>query len=182
MSPLLLDSRDLFKIGLFTITIAAVIFAGGFVFGFQKAETVLLTGSSTRVLELPEKLETTLSEIEPRIPEVRAVGEHIDVDRPDSVAQQASPETVETTEIVMQSAAPVTVKPGLPAEQAVTDASDTSPGVGMPQQQTVAAGNSAASLSGRIAFVRRSISSKGTTVHAMLRRERNSLQNWRVRR
>mgnify|MGYP001822901657 FL=1 len=144
MSPLLLDSRDLFRIGLFTITIASVIFAGGFVFGFQKAETVLVTGSSTRVLELPEKLETTLSEIEPRIPEVRAVGEHIDVDRPDSVAQQTPGETVETTEIVMQSAATVAVKPGSPGKHAIAEiaVADKSSGTDMPEQQSLAAGNS----------------------------------------
>jgi len=140
MSPLLLDSRDLFRIGLITITIASVIFAGGFVFGFQKAESVLITGSSTRVLELPVKLETTLSEIEPRIPEVRAVGEHIDVDRPDSVAQQTSSETVETTEIVMQSAVPVAVKSGSPDEQSIAGTAVAD----KPQNQSLTAGNSAA--------------------------------------
>ena len=36
MSPLLLDSRDLLRIGLVTIPVATAIFAGGFVFGFQK--------------------------------------------------------------------------------------------------------------------------------------------------
>ena len=143
MSPLLLDSRDLFRIGLITITIASVIFAGGFVFGFQKAESVLITGSSTRVLELPEKLETTLSEIEPRIPEVRAVGEHIDVDRPDSVAQQTSAETVETTEIVMQSAVPVAVKSGSPDEQSIAGIAVAD----KPQNQSLTAGNSAAGQS-----------------------------------
>ena len=150
MSPLLLDSRDLFKIGLFTITLVSVVFAGGFVFGFQKAETVLVAGTSTRVLELPEKLETSLSEIQPRIPQVRAVGEHIDVDLPDNAAQQAPADTVEATEIVMQSAAPVSaIKTISPAEHAVAeiavaDRVDISLAADMPQKQSLTDVNYAA--------------------------------------
>lgn len=81
MAPILIDKRDLLKLGFLSILVAATLFSGGVLFGYEKATTIHQAGSEVKILTLPGKL-VEASELEPQPPEVMAAGESIDVDYP----------------------------------------------------------------------------------------------------
>ena len=82
MAPILIDSRDLLKLGFISVLTAFFVFSAGFLFGHQKAASFYLTGSQLEPLFLPEKVASVESDIAPQMPEIIDAGEEIDVDQP----------------------------------------------------------------------------------------------------
>lgn len=82
MAPILIDSRDLIKLGFISVLTAAFVFASGVFFGHQQATAFYLPGSEPAPLALPEKITAIDSDIEPQLPEIIDAGEEIDVDQP----------------------------------------------------------------------------------------------------
>ena len=87
MAPILIDSRDLLKLGLASALVTALVFAAGFFMGHQRAADFYQAGSEVRSLSLPEKTVLAENILETQVPEVIDAGEHIDVDRPETSAQ-----------------------------------------------------------------------------------------------
>ena len=83
MAPILIDSRDLIKLGFISTLTAIFVFSTGFLFGHQQAASFYLTDSVSVPLSLPEKITGINIDIEPQIPESIEAGEEIDVDQPE---------------------------------------------------------------------------------------------------
>ena len=86
MAPILIDKRDLLKLGFLSILVAATFFSGGVLFGYERAVTIHQAGSEVKILTLPEKF-VEASELEPQRPEIMAAGASIDVDYPGSASE-----------------------------------------------------------------------------------------------
>ena len=82
MAPILIDSRDLIKLGLISTLTAFFVFSAGFLFGHQKAASYYIAESQPEALFLPEKVASVENDIAPQVPEVIDAGEEIDVDQP----------------------------------------------------------------------------------------------------
>lgn len=89
MAPLLIDSRDLVKLGFISLLVTLAVFVAGFLSGYQQATIFYATGIETESLLLPKKVAAAESAIEPLSPEVIEAGEDVDVDHP-----KARPEVV----------------------------------------------------------------------------------------
>jgi cell division septation protein DedD len=86
ISPLLIDSRGLLKLG-FSLTLTVVLVFGGGVFvGFQRATTIHSAADDTQVLVLPEQVVVSENSLSAYPPEKVEAGEKIDVDEPESVS------------------------------------------------------------------------------------------------
>lgn len=83
MAPILIDSRDLMKLGFVSALTVFFVFAAGFFSGHQRAESFYLATSELESLSLPEKIASIESDITSQIPETMDVGEEIDVDQPE---------------------------------------------------------------------------------------------------
>jgi cell division septation protein DedD len=83
MAPILIDHRDLVKIGLISLLTITFIFISGFITGFQRAASSNQSGTEIVSLPLPEKVIVAAVAIDPHIPEVIPAGEEIDVDQPE---------------------------------------------------------------------------------------------------
>lgn len=88
MAPILIDSRDLLKIGFISALTAMAVFSVGFLSGHQQAASFYLSGSVQEPLSLPEKIATIESDLEQKIPAIIDAGEEIDVDQPQSKASE----------------------------------------------------------------------------------------------
>lgn len=86
MAPLLIDSRDLLKLGSILVLVIVMVFAGGFFMGHQRAAAFYQAGSEMQSLSLPEKTLLAENVLESQRPEVIVAGEYIDVDQPETVA------------------------------------------------------------------------------------------------
>lgn len=102
MAPILIDSRELAKLGFISVLVTFIVFATGFFCGYQQAATSLAAGSKTESLLLPEKVAAIASEIEAQPPEIIDAGEAVDVDQP-----RALPETVAAVEVIEKADVPV---------------------------------------------------------------------------
>ncbi len=94
MAPILIDSRELLKLGFISVLVTFMVFAIGFFCGYQQAATYLTAGSKTESLLLPEKVAAIESQIEAQVPEIIEAGETVDVDQPRTL-----PETVAAIEV-----------------------------------------------------------------------------------
>lgn len=86
MAPLLIDSRDMFKLVFASVLITVVVFASGFFIGLHRADAFYQAGVVVQSLVLPEPVEAgdiSDSQVPARID----AGENIDVDEPDHVVQ-----------------------------------------------------------------------------------------------
>lgn len=90
MAPILIDHRGLVKIGSLSVLTMILIFVSGFLFGHQRAATFYTSVSETASLALPEKVHSSVDDIEPQPPENIAAGEAIDVDQPDILKKSVS--------------------------------------------------------------------------------------------
>jgi len=88
MAPLLIDSRDVLKLGVISILVMALIFFGGFLFGHQRATTFYQLSSDVQPLLLPEKRPEKLAEKQDiagsKMPSIIEAGAEIDVDQPEA--------------------------------------------------------------------------------------------------
>lgn len=91
MAPLLIDSKDLIKYGFISVFVAASVFVGGFLSGYQQAASFYLAGSDIQTLLLPEKTLDNVLEAELQLPKIIEAGEEIDVDQPEKLAQKDLP-------------------------------------------------------------------------------------------
>lgn len=82
MAPILIDGRDLLKLGFISALTAFFIFSAGFLFGHQKAASFYIAESQPEPLFLPEKVASVENDIAPQVPEIIDAGEEIDVDQP----------------------------------------------------------------------------------------------------
>ncbi len=96
MAPILIDGRDLLKLGFVSVLVIALVFVAGFFIGHQQAEAFYRAGSEVRPLPLPEKVMLAENLLDSRVPEIIEAGEDIDVDQPDA-AVSASPVRLKTT-------------------------------------------------------------------------------------
>ena len=85
MAPLLIDSRDVLKLGLISVLVTVLTFAGGFLFGHQRATIFYQAGTELKSLSLPEKDVATDDTVNSRVPSVIEAGEEIDVDQPETI-------------------------------------------------------------------------------------------------
>ncbi len=85
MAPILIDSRDILKLGLISVLTVVLIFAGGFFTGHQRAATFYQAGSEVRALSLPAQDLAMESIAGSQMPEIIEAGEEIDVDHPEVV-------------------------------------------------------------------------------------------------
>lgn len=92
MAPILLDSRDLLKLALVSVLVMTLVFVAGFFLGHQRAATFYQAGSEVQLLPLPEKITVAENILESQQPEVIEAGEDIDVDQPETVAQNSKPD------------------------------------------------------------------------------------------
>jgi len=88
MAPLLLDSRDLLKLGLTSIFTLVLTFATGYFFGHQKAAVFYQAGTEVQTLPLPEKNILLEELVDSKVPEVIVAGEYIDVDHAEEVVNK----------------------------------------------------------------------------------------------
>jgi len=102
MAPLLIDSRDLLKLGSILLLVIVMVFTGGFFIGHQRAAAFYQAGSEMQSLSLPEK--TTLAEniLDSQRPEVIEAGEDIDVDQPEAVALANEASQNPTSDLISQ--------------------------------------------------------------------------------
>ena len=111
MAPILIDKRDLLKLGLVSMLVTVTVFSGGVLFGYERAATIHQAGNEVKVLTLPEKV-VEAGALGPQHPETMAAGATIDVDFPEPVADVTNKKprllaksTVEKTETVARSIA-----------------------------------------------------------------------------
>ena len=108
MAPILIDKRDLLKLGFVSMLVIVTVFLGGVFFGYERATTMHQAGNEVKVLSLPAKV--VEARVEPQHPETMDAGETIDVDFPKPVAkvtnnkqQLLAENVVEKTEAVNRS-------------------------------------------------------------------------------
>ena len=82
MAPILIDNRGLIKLGFISVLTTVLVFAAGFLSGYQQAITFYAAGSEIETLALPEQTVLLESEVEQQSPEIIVAGAEIDVDRP----------------------------------------------------------------------------------------------------
>ena len=82
MAPILIDKRDLIKLGLISVLTTVIVFAAGFLSGYQQAETFYAAGSDIETLALPVQAVLLESDVEPQLPDIIVAGAEIDVDQP----------------------------------------------------------------------------------------------------
>jgi len=87
MAPILIDSRDLLKLGSAFVLFTALVFAAGFFMGHQRAAEFYQAGSEMQSLSLPEKAMLAENTLDAQVPEVVEAGEDIDVDQPETTGQ-----------------------------------------------------------------------------------------------
>lgn len=87
MAPILIDSRDLLKLGSAFVLFTALVFAAGFFMGHQRAAEFYQAGSEMQSLSLPEKAMLAENILDAQVPEVVEAGEDIDVDQPETTVQ-----------------------------------------------------------------------------------------------
>jgi len=87
MAPLLIDGRDLLKLGIISVLVAVLVFTGGFLTGHQRATTFYQASSETQPLSLPEQAIVVKNIVDSQVPEITEAGEKIDVDQPEAVIQ-----------------------------------------------------------------------------------------------
>lgn len=89
MAPILIDKRDLLKLGFVSVLVTFIVFSGGVFFGYERATTIHQAGNEVKVLALPVKV-FEANALEPQHPETIAAGATIDVDFPESQAELAN--------------------------------------------------------------------------------------------
>ena len=104
MAPLLIDSRDVLKLGFIAILVIILTFSGGFLFGHQRATILYQESSDIQSLALPETLTARQDIVESQAPLIIAVGEEIDVDQPEIKKQAATSSNNTPTAQVMDDA------------------------------------------------------------------------------
>ena len=82
MAPILIDNRGLIKLGLISVLITVIVFAAGFLSGYQQATTFYAAGSEVEVLALPVPAVFLEADVEPQLPDIIVAGSDIDVDQP----------------------------------------------------------------------------------------------------
>ena len=82
MAPILIDNRGLIKLGLISVLTTVIVFAAGFLSGYQQATTFFATGSEVEILALPVPAVLLETDVEPQLPDTIAAGADIDVDQP----------------------------------------------------------------------------------------------------
>lgn len=93
MAPLLIDSRDLFKLVLFSVVAVSAVFSGGVFVGHQRAATFYQAGFTSQPLPLPERIVIADNALESLQPDEVVAGEYIDVDFPEPAATSSSKDT-----------------------------------------------------------------------------------------
>ncbi len=82
MAPLLIDGRDLLKLGFIAVLVTLLTFFAGFLAGHEKAVTTYHAGSETQALSLPSPVLVADESVISRAPEKVEAGSEIDVDQP----------------------------------------------------------------------------------------------------
>ncbi len=100
MAPILIDSRDILKLGFISILVTVLVFAGGFFMGHQRAATFYQAGNEVQTLPLPEQVFTTENVTVSQVPSVVVAGEDIDVDQPGIVGQKNNTLKIPTNDSV----------------------------------------------------------------------------------
>jgi len=88
MAPILIDSRDILKLGFITVLATMLIFVVGFLLGHQQAATFYQAGSHEQLLPLPEKAVALANITDSQVPAIIEAGENIDVDQPKTIAKK----------------------------------------------------------------------------------------------
>ena len=96
MAPILIDNRGLIKLGLISVLTTVIVFAAGFLSGYQQATTFYAAGSEIETLALPVPAVLLESEVEPQFPGTVVAGAEIDVDQPQVVKANAKNSAVES--------------------------------------------------------------------------------------
>lgn len=103
MAPLLIDSRDLLKLGFISVLLTVIVFASGFFLGHQRAAAFYQAGSDVEVLLLPEQNEVTENIADFQSPSIVEAGENIDVDQPEVMTNVSLPLNKPMSDSVMAS-------------------------------------------------------------------------------
>ena len=82
MAPILIDNRGLIKLGLISVLSTVIVFAAGFLSGYQQATTFYAAGSKIETLTLPVQAVFLEGDVEPQLPDTIVAGADIDVDQP----------------------------------------------------------------------------------------------------
>ncbi len=82
MAPILIDNRGLIKLGLISVLTTVIVFAAGFLSGYQQATTFYAASSEIETLALPVQAALQESDVEPQLPDTVVAGAEIDVDQP----------------------------------------------------------------------------------------------------
>ena len=102
MAPVLLDNRGLLKAGISIALALVIVFAGGFITGYQKAVVQQLALTQNRGIKLPlvdvDQAEA-LAMVAPQSPIVEQAGAYIDVDAPDNNEQTVLAEGVKDSQV-----------------------------------------------------------------------------------
>jgi len=85
MAPILIDNRDLLKLGFIAVLGTVIVFATGFFMGHQRAAAFYLAGSDIQPLSLPEQVAVTENIADSQLPSIIEAGEDMDVDQPESM-------------------------------------------------------------------------------------------------
>jgi cell division septation protein DedD len=96
MAPILIDNRGLIKLGFISVLTTVIVFAAGFLSGYQQAITFYAAGSEIETLALPEQTVLLESEVEQQSPETIVAGAEIDVDQPHDDKASAKNRIVES--------------------------------------------------------------------------------------
>ena len=82
MAPILIDNRGIKKLVLISVLTTVIVFAAGFLSGYQRATTFYAVGSKIETLSLPVQDALLESDIQPQSPGIVVAGEELDVDQP----------------------------------------------------------------------------------------------------
>ena len=82
MAPILIDNRGLIKLGLISVITTVIVFAAGFLSGYQQATTFYAAGNEVEILALPVPADLLETDLEPQLPDTILAGADIDVDQP----------------------------------------------------------------------------------------------------
>lgn len=108
MAPILIDSRDVLKLGFISMLVMILSFTGGFLFGHQRATVFYQTGSDIQSLSLPDQLFTREGIVDSQGPSIIEAGEEIDVDQPE-IKMQATNSSSNVMAAPVETSAVVTV-------------------------------------------------------------------------
>jgi len=90
MAPILIDGRDIIKLGFISVLVAILVFVSGFFIGHQQALSFYQAGREVQSLSLPEQVVVLQSVIDSQVPSAIEAGENIDVDQPESTKQASN--------------------------------------------------------------------------------------------